>query len=104
MHSRPLIRALLIDVSGTLNIGPHPIPDAVRALKCLRSARIPFRLCSNTSKESTQSLVAGFSIRYDESSKELWTSIGAVKRTLKQLGCSRWRTVQMISADYLHFF
>ncbi|KAF8622430.1 hypothetical protein AX15_007014 [Amanita polypyramis BW_CC] len=97
MHSRPSIRALLIDVSGTLQIGPNPIPGAVQALKRLRSAGIPFKLCSNTSKESTQSLVArlnaqGFGIRVDEqsqSSKELWTSIGAVKRTLKHLGCSR---------------
>ncbi|KAK2465845.1 hypothetical protein APHAL10511_001486 [Amanita phalloides] len=92
---RPALRALLIDVSGTLQVGASPTPGAVQALKELRLAGIPFRLCSNTSKESTQSLLArmkaqGFDIRDEEQGiKELWTSIGAVKQALKQLGRSR---------------
>ncbi len=94
MNPRPLIRALLIDVSGTLQVGVCPTPGAVQALSRLRSAGIPFKLCSNTSKESTQSLVSrltaqGFDIRDEaesQGSKEVWTSIGAVKQALRQLG------------------
>ncbi|KIL56239.1 hypothetical protein M378DRAFT_194352 [Amanita muscaria Koide BX008] len=93
---RPLIRALLIDVSGTLHVGSKPTPDAVEALGRLRQVGIPFKLCSNTSKESTQSLLRrlnsqGFDIRSNEQgdSKELWTSIGAVKHVLHDLHCSR---------------
>ena len=96
-NPRPRIRALLIDVSGTLQVGASPTPGAVQALSRLRSAGIPFKLCSNTSKESTQSLVSrltaqGFDIRYEpesQSSKEVWTSIGAVKQMLRQLGRSK---------------
>jgi ribonucleotide monophosphatase NagD (HAD superfamily) len=84
LNPRPLIRGLLIDVSGTLQVGSSPTPGAVLALDRLRSAGLPFKLCSNTSKESTQSLVSrltaqGFDIRYEaesQSSKEVWTSIG----------------------------
>ena len=97
LNPRPFICALLVDVSGTLQVGTCPTPGAVQALGRLRSAGIPFKLCSNTSKESTQSLVSrltaqGFGIRDEaesQGSKEVWTSIGAVKQTLRQLGCSK---------------
>ncbi|KAF8838162.1 HAD-like protein [Paxillus ammoniavirescens] len=76
--ARVPIRALLIDISGTLLIGSSPTPGAAWALSRLREARVPFRFCSNTSKESTaavhQKMVeAGL----DAKLPELWTSIGA---------------------------
>ncbi|KIJ13917.1 hypothetical protein PAXINDRAFT_176875 [Paxillus involutus ATCC 200175] len=84
------IRALLIDISGTLLIGSSPTPGAARALSRLREARVPFRFCSNTSKESTaavhQKMVdAGL----DAKLPELWTSIGAVKNVLKTQNLKR---------------
>ncbi|KAF7984297.1 hypothetical protein HWV62_15263 [Athelia sp. TMB] len=91
-RSRPAIRALLIDLSGTLHIGSSPTPRAVAALQRLRSSRhIPFRFCSNTSKESTRDVISrlksiGFDIHDHSSSggkgKEVWTSVGAVGEVL----------------------
>lgn len=91
---RPLIRAILIDLSGTLHIGDKPTPNAVEALRRLRQARVPFRFCSNTSKESTNALRKrlfrmGFEARSDGVKEEIWTSIGAVKRTLENQGLKR---------------
>ncbi|KAF8122590.1 HAD-like domain-containing protein, partial [Boletus edulis] len=86
----PPIRALLIDISGTLLIGSSPIPGAAQALSTLRAARIPFRLCSNTSKESSHAIhermcTAGLDVRREE----LWTSVGALRVVLKELGVKR---------------
>ncbi|KAF9445504.1 HAD-like protein [Macrolepiota fuliginosa MF-IS2] len=56
-RTRPLIRAVLIDVSGNLHVGTSPTPQAAEAFHRLRRSGIPFRLCSNTSKESSASLI-----------------------------------------------
>lgn len=52
------IRALLVDLSGTLHIGKEPTPGALEAFKKLQKANIPFRLASNTTKENKQDLLA----------------------------------------------
>ncbi|KAH7923188.1 hypothetical protein BV22DRAFT_1106226 [Leucogyrophana mollusca] len=84
-QARPCISALLIDISGTLMIGSTPTPGAVQALARLREARVSFRFCSNTSKESTdflrkRMLEAGFDVPSScKHKQEVWTSIGAVK-------------------------
>ncbi|KIJ93213.1 hypothetical protein K443DRAFT_684661 [Laccaria amethystina LaAM-08-1] len=94
--TRPFIRALLVDVSGNLHVGSNPTPHAVQAFDRLRSSNVPFRLCSNTSKESTATLISrlklmGFEIAPDEEGKrkEVWTSIGAVKQFIKNMGLHR---------------
>lgn len=97
MTKRPLIKALLIDISGNLHIGSKPTPKAVEAMKRLREARIPFRLCSNASKESTAVLVSklrvmGFDFAAgseDDGGKEVWTSIGSVAQFVKDKGFTR---------------
>lgn len=101
-HSRPPIRALLIDLSGNLHIGSTPTPRAVDALKRLRYARpaIPFRFCSNTSKESTDDVIKrlkkiGFEVNefgsnIERTGKEVWTSVGAVGQLLKARGLKRY--------------
>jgi HAD superfamily hydrolase (TIGR01458 family) len=86
--SRPFIRAILIDLSGTIHIGNTPTPNAVQALQRLRRAGVPFRFCSNTSKESTEALCErltqmGFEISSEGAKQEVWTSIGAVKQRLE---------------------
>ncbi|KAF8547523.1 HAD-like protein [Imleria badia] len=86
----PPIRALLIDISGTLLIGSSPTPGAAQALATLRAAHVPFRLCSNTSKESSNAIherlrAAGLDVRREE----LWTSVGALRAVLKELGVKR---------------
>ncbi|KIM76977.1 hypothetical protein PILCRDRAFT_12342 [Piloderma croceum F 1598] len=91
---RPVIRAILIDLSGTLHIGNTPTPRAIEALQRLRKAAVPFRFCSNTSKESTAALrrrltSMGFEVKSDSNKEEMWTSIGAVHRRLEDMGLKR---------------
>lgn len=54
-------KALLIDLSGTLHIGKAATANAVEALGKLQSAGVPFRLASNTTKESKANLLARLS-------------------------------------------
>lgn len=94
MSSQP-IRALLIDLSGTLHIESTPLPGAIQALERLRASGIPFRFCSNTSKESTSSLCQklrriGFDIPLEVERKEVWTSVGAVRQLLEDRGLKRF--------------
>ncbi|KAG1840246.1 HAD-like domain-containing protein [Suillus subluteus] len=93
VRSRPKIRALLIDISGTLMIGSTPTQRAVQALAELRRNNFPFRFCSNTSKESTsvlqkRMLDAGFDVQTGES-QELWTSLKAVQSLILSRGLRR---------------
>ncbi|KDR71145.1 hypothetical protein GALMADRAFT_254365 [Galerina marginata CBS 339.88] len=102
---RPHIAALLIDISGTLHIGRNPTPGAVKAFHRLGELSIPFRLCSNTSKESSASLIKrlgsmGFNILDTSGSTRgtsdagdkagsqrlVWTSIGAVAQVIMDMG------------------
>ncbi|KAI0699465.1 HAD-like domain-containing protein [Cytidiella melzeri] len=98
--SRPPISALLIDLSGTLHVGSSPTPGAVNALSRLRRSnnanhQIPFRFCSNTSKEGRVDLERrlqsmGFELQHtsglDDSGKgrEMWTSLGALNSQLRK--------------------
>ncbi|KAF9560037.1 HAD-like protein [Agrocybe pediades] len=109
---RPRIAGLLIDVSGTLHVGKTTTPGAVDAFHKLQESSIPFRLCSNTSKESTTSLVSrldqlGFKGLSEERDSEegtaqaqekrreeqkprlVWTSIGAVSKLIEEFGLKR---------------
>jgi len=110
LTKRPTIAALLIDVSGTLRVGSEPTPGAVDAFKRLLASEFPFRLCSNTSKESTADLVddlhaLGFALSDAQSALNksddlsagratapnlVWTSIGAVAQTLKDIGSTTY--------------
>lgn len=47
------VRALLVDLSGTLHVGDEATPGAAAALQALRQAGIAVRFVSNTSKESS---------------------------------------------------
>ncbi len=98
--SRPPIRALLIDLSGTLHVGKTPTPGAVAALSRLRRNNHAFRFCSNTSKEGRVDLEArlqamGFELQdttgLDETGKgrEMWTSLGALSSHLRKHGLVR---------------
>ncbi|KAJ7073507.1 haloacid dehalogenase-like hydrolase domain-containing protein 2 [Mycena belliarum] len=92
---RPTLRALLIDISGTLHVGQKPTPSAVDAFRRLQASDIPYRLCSNTSKESTRDVSdrlrgLGFDVpSSDEGPRTVWTSIGAVRRVLRDMDIRR---------------
>ena len=107
-HCRPFIRALLIDLSGNIHVGSTPTHGAVQALQRLRESGIPFRFCSNTSKESTGSLVTrlvgmGFDVQSNGGGagrEEVWTSIGAVKRVAGTMGLKRWVQTSFSSSPF----
>ena len=46
------IRALLIDLSGTIHVENEVIPGAVEAVKKLRDANVPLKFVTNTTKVS----------------------------------------------------
>lgn len=79
------LRAVLIDLSGTLHIENSAIPGAVDALKRLRNAPVSVRFVTNTTKESRQSLFQklvglGFEIQKDE----IFTSLTAAADLVRQ--------------------
>ncbi|KAJ7500024.1 HAD-like domain-containing protein [Mycena latifolia] len=98
---RPSLRALLIDISGTLHVGSVSTPSAVDAFRRLRASGVPYRLCSNTSKESTRDVSArlrglgldiaddlkpaGAGFSSEGGPREVWTSIGAVRRVMQDM-------------------
>ncbi|KAK7045016.1 Haloacid dehalogenase-like hydrolase domain-containing protein 2 [Favolaschia claudopus] len=101
---RPPLRGLLIDISGTLHVGSQPTSFAVSALRRLQRAGVPFRLCSNTSKESTSHVSQrlrelGFetqditrdnvAVNSGQSPREIWTSIGAIAGVMQDMGVRR---------------
>ncbi|KAF7351485.1 Haloacid dehalogenase-like hydrolase domain-containing protein 2 [Mycena sanguinolenta] len=102
--SRPALRALLIDISGILHVGSAVTSNAVEAFRRLQESGVPFRLCSNTSKESTRDVAVrlrklGFDLREsshagDEGPREVWTSIGAVRRVMQDMDIHSPRSTQ----------
>lgn len=90
MTQRPAIKALLIDLSGTIHTATQTIANSPDAIRRLRASPLPFRFCSNTSKESTTSLrnkLAQMGIETRD--EEVWTSIGAVNALLRTKGLAR---------------
>ena len=87
---RPVIRALLIDLSGTVHVATQPTPRSPEAIQRLRDSSIPFRFCSNTSKESTAILCDKLArMGIETRDNEVWTSIGAVNSLLRAKGVQR---------------
>lgn len=52
------IRGLLFDLDGVFHVGAQLLPGAVETLEFLRSNSIPFRIVTNTTTRSRESLVA----------------------------------------------
>ena len=44
------IRALLVDLSGTIHVENEVVPGAVEAVKKLRDAKVPIKFVTNTTK------------------------------------------------------
>lgn len=89
---------LLIDLNGTCHVGDTPTSSAVQAIAKLRAAkrdsrhRINLRFCSNTTKESTQSLLqklrrASFGAELIEES-DLFTSLDAARQLVQRSNLS----------------
>ncbi|GAA5868114.1 hypothetical protein JCM3774_001025 [Rhodotorula dairenensis] len=81
------LRALLIDLSGTVHVGDAATADAAQALDKLRNAGIALRFVSNTSKESRASLLSKLKkMRLDVREEELFTSLSAAAEVVRNRG------------------
>jgi ribonucleotide monophosphatase NagD (HAD superfamily) len=52
-----MIKGVLLDLSGTVHIGPNLIPGSAQAVARLREAGIPLRFVTNTSRMSRRMLM-----------------------------------------------
>lgn len=90
-RGRPVIKALLIDLSGTVHVDTQPIAKSPHVIQRLRASSIPFRFCSNTSKESTTEVREKLAkMGIETRDKEVWTSIGAVNSLLREKRLARY--------------
>lgn len=77
------IRMVLIDLSGTLHIENTAIPGAVEALTRLRSANIPVKFVTNTTKESSNFLHNRLvKLGFDIKKEEIFSSLAAARRLI----------------------
>uniref|UniRef100_F6YYU4 Haloacid dehalogenase-like hydrolase domain-containing protein 2 n=1 Tax=Ciona intestinalis TaxID=7719 RepID=F6YYU4_CIOIN len=80
------IKAVLIDLSGTLHVGNNIIPGAQNAVNKLRKSRLKIKFVTNTTKESHQSLHdrlnrLGFEVKKDE----IFTSLSSVRTLIDKM-------------------
>ncbi|XP_005103194.1 haloacid dehalogenase-like hydrolase domain-containing protein 2 isoform X2 [Aplysia californica] len=76
------IKAVLIDLSGTLHVESDPTPGAVDALKRLRQQKdIKVKFVTNTTKESKAVLMRRLlKIGFDVSEEDVFTSLSAARQ------------------------
>ncbi|KAM8961781.1 haloacid dehalogenase-like hydrolase domain-containing protein 2 [Pelodytes ibericus] len=85
MAGRHILKAVLVDLSGTLHIEDTAVAGAQEALKRLRSAPVVIRFVTNTTKECKRDLLTrlrnlGFEITEDE----IFTSLTAARNLLER--------------------
>ncbi|XP_044132250.1 haloacid dehalogenase-like hydrolase domain-containing protein 2 [Bufo gargarizans] len=85
MAARRALKAVLVDLSGTLHIEDTAIPGAQEALKRLRKAPVTIRFVTNTTKECKQTLLERLRrLQFDISEDEIFTSLTAARNLLEQ--------------------
>ncbi|EFB22004.1 hypothetical protein PANDA_006577, partial [Ailuropoda melanoleuca] len=96
MAARRALKAVLVDLSGTLHIEDAAVPGAQEALKrqailqvqltnMLRSASVMVRFVTNTTKESKQDLLDRLKkLEFDISEDEIFTSLTAARNLVEQ--------------------
>ncbi|XP_077479409.1 haloacid dehalogenase-like hydrolase domain-containing protein 2 [Stigmatopora argus] len=85
MVSRPNLKAVLIDLSGTLHIEDTAVPGAQDALTRLRQASVSIKFVTNTTKESKKDLLKRLQrLKFDIQEKEIFTSLSATRRLLEK--------------------
>ncbi|KAL1410360.1 hypothetical protein Q8F55_004368 [Vanrija albida] len=94
------IKALLIDLSGTLHVGRELTPRAAEAVGRLRGAGVPFLFCSNSTKESEARLLSTLTaIGLPASPGELLTSLGACRQYVEARGLNPYLLVSPEAAE-----
>lgn len=85
MASRRVLKAVLIDLSGTLHIEDTAVPGAQEALTRLRQASVAIKFVTNTTKESKRHLLERLQrLSFDLQEKEIFTSLTAARNLLEQ--------------------
>ncbi|XP_072309886.1 haloacid dehalogenase-like hydrolase domain-containing protein 2 [Eucyclogobius newberryi] len=85
MSSRRALKAVLIDLSGTLHIEDTAVAGAQEALSRLRQASVAIKFVTNTTKESKRILLERLQrLNFDLQEKEIFTSLTAARSLLEQ--------------------
>ena len=79
------IKAVLIDLNGTLHIGNNVLGNAIKSLQQLKNAGIKCCFLTNNSKMSTNELLLKINkLGFNVSSNELISASGAAINTIKK--------------------
>uniref|UniRef100_A0A8C2X894 Haloacid dehalogenase-like hydrolase domain-containing protein 2 n=1 Tax=Cyclopterus lumpus TaxID=8103 RepID=A0A8C2X894_CYCLU len=85
MAGRRALKAVLIDLSGTLHVEDTAVPGAQDALNRLRQASVAVKFVTNTTKESKRNLLERLHrLNFDLQEKEIFTSLSAARSLLEQ--------------------
>ncbi|XP_036177943.1 haloacid dehalogenase-like hydrolase domain-containing protein 2 isoform X1 [Myotis myotis] len=85
MAARRALRAVLVDLNGTLHIEDAAVPGAQEALKRLRGTSVMVRFVTNTTKESKRDLLERLKkLEFDISEDEIFTSLTAARNLVEQ--------------------
>ncbi|XP_032942989.1 haloacid dehalogenase-like hydrolase domain-containing protein 2 isoform X2 [Rhinolophus ferrumequinum] len=85
MAARRALKAVLVDLNGTLHIEDAAVPGAQEALKRLRGTSVMVRFVTNTTKESKQDLLERLKkLEFDISEDEIFTSLTAARNLVEQ--------------------
>uniref|UniRef100_A0A6I8RDP6 Haloacid dehalogenase-like hydrolase domain-containing protein 2 n=1 Tax=Xenopus tropicalis TaxID=8364 RepID=A0A6I8RDP6_XENTR len=85
MAARRILKAVLVDLSGTLHVEDTAIPGAQEALRRLREAPVALRFVTNTTKECKQTLLERLhQLNFDIQEDEIFTSLTAARNLLEQ--------------------
>ncbi|XP_066473319.1 haloacid dehalogenase-like hydrolase domain-containing protein 2 isoform X2 [Tiliqua scincoides] len=102
MASRRALKAVLVDLSGTLHIEDSAVPGAQEALKRLRSAPVTIRFVTNTTKECKRDLLERLKkLEFDIKEDEIFTSLTAARNLLEQ---KQVRPLLLVEDNALHDF
>ncbi|XP_075441952.1 haloacid dehalogenase-like hydrolase domain-containing protein 2 isoform X2 [Ascaphus truei] len=102
MAARRIVKAVLVDLSGTLHIEDTAIPGAQAALKRLRNAPVVIRFVTNTTKECKRSLLERLrKLSFDLNEDEIFTSLTAARNLVEQRNA---RPMLLVDDGALHDF
>ncbi|KAM3845195.1 haloacid dehalogenase-like hydrolase domain-containing protein 2 isoform 2-T2 [Vipera latastei] len=102
MTTRRAIKAVLVDLSGTLHIEDSAVPGAQEALKKLRSAPVAIRFVTNTTKECKRDLLGRLKeLEFDIREDEIFTSLTAARNLLER---KKVRPLLMVEENALRDF
>ncbi|XP_030048778.1 haloacid dehalogenase-like hydrolase domain-containing protein 2 [Microcaecilia unicolor] len=85
MAARRALKAVLVDLSGTLHIEDSAVPGAQEALRRLRNAPVAIKFVTNTTKECKKTLLERLRrLEFDITEDEIFTSLTAARNLLEQ--------------------